>query len=229
MWFLQSYYVALWLSTEFDSVILEFRQNNVRKKGLLNTQEGRRMNKGDSIANLILFFLLFAPYRVRCSIKAVSNAIVDYVNESKPLDDGINGSTSPRRFVWLESSFVGTKPIDSPGTPDTPTVIMTSASRQLAGTESGSSSSIGGGSSTTGRPRNVFRFEDDHHHHHHPSSMSRTGGGSAAGTAAAASAVSPLSHDSTLTSSSAKNNGTSTTNSSTYNPYHSRNGEYLLT
>lgn len=46
--------------------------------------------------------------RVRSSIKAVSNAIVDYVNETKPLDEGINGRTSPRRrMVWLESSFVG--------------------------------------------------------------------------------------------------------------------------
>lgn len=63
--------------------------------------------------------------RVRSSIKEVSNAIVDYVNETKPLDEGINGRASPRRgLVWLESSFVGTKPIDSPGTPDTPSVVM---------------------------------------------------------------------------------------------------------
>jgi hypothetical protein len=34
------------------------------------------------------------------------------VNETKPLDEGINGRASPRRgLVWLESSFVGTKPI----------------------------------------------------------------------------------------------------------------------
>jgi len=66
-------------------------------------------------------------YRVRSSIKEVSNAIVDYVNETKPLDDGINGRASPRRgLIWLESSFVGTKPIDSPGTPDTPSVMMSS-------------------------------------------------------------------------------------------------------
>ncbi|ODM98310.1 hypothetical protein Ocin01_08378 [Orchesella cincta] len=63
--------------------------------------------------------------RVRSSIKEVSNAIVDYVNETKPLDDGMNGRASPRRgLVWLESSFVGTKPIDSPGTPDTPSTFM---------------------------------------------------------------------------------------------------------
>lgn len=53
----------------------------------------------------------------------MSNAICDYVDELKPLDEqGMNGGrSSPRRgFVWLESSFVGTKPIDSPSTPDTP-------------------------------------------------------------------------------------------------------------
>jgi len=67
-------------------------------------------------------------FRVRSSIKEVSNAIVDYVNETKPLDDGMNGRASPRRgLIWLESSFVGTKPIDSPGTPDKPSVIMTSS------------------------------------------------------------------------------------------------------
>lgn len=66
-------------------------------------------------------------FRVRSSIKEVSNAIVDYVNETKPLDDGMNGRASPRRgFVWLESSFVGTKPIDSPGTPDTPSTFISS-------------------------------------------------------------------------------------------------------
>jgi hypothetical protein len=68
--------------------------------------------------------------RVRSSIKAVSNAIVDYVNESKPLDDGTNGRISPRRgLVWLESSFVGTKPIDSPETPDTPCVVIPTSRR----------------------------------------------------------------------------------------------------
>lgn len=37
----------------------------------------------------------------------------------------MNGRASPRRgFVWLESSFVGTKPIDSPSTPDTPSQFI---------------------------------------------------------------------------------------------------------
>ncbi|XP_035705443.1 uncharacterized protein LOC110846990 isoform X1 [Folsomia candida] len=73
--------------------------------------------------------------RVRSSIKAVSNAIVDYVNETKPLDEGINGRTSPRRrMVWLESSFVGTKPLDSPGTPDTtPSSVIMSHHHNLSG------------------------------------------------------------------------------------------------
>ncbi len=60
---------------------------------------------------------------MRSSIKEVSNAICDYVDELKPLDEReMNGGrASPRRgLVWLESSFVGTKPIDSPSTPDTP-------------------------------------------------------------------------------------------------------------
>lgn len=62
---------------------------------------------------------------MRSSIKEVSNAIIDYVNETKPLDEGINGRASPRRgLIWLESSFVGTKPIDSPGTPDTTSLVM---------------------------------------------------------------------------------------------------------
>jgi len=51
------------------------------------------------------------------------------VNESKPLDEGINGRSSPRKgFVWLESSFVGTKPIDSPGSTE-PHALMLSSHR----------------------------------------------------------------------------------------------------
>lgn len=82
------------------------------------------------ISHLLHFYfilLLLIFFRVRSSIKEVSNAIVDYVNETKPLDDGMNGGASPRRgMVWLESSFVGTKPIDSPGTPDTPSTFISS-------------------------------------------------------------------------------------------------------
>ncbi|CAG7728961.1 unnamed protein product, partial [Allacma fusca] len=135
---------------------------------------------------------------VRSSIKEVSNAIVDYVNESKPLDDGINGGTSPRKgFVWLESSFVGTKPIDSPGTPDTPAMFMT-ANRQLPAHESGSSSSIG-------RPRHVFRFDDEHSSSFRETGFTRT---------------SPPQASKNDTALANTNNGSTFTT-----PYHSRNGK----
>jgi len=133
----------------------------------------------------------------------VSNAIVDYVNESKPLDDGTNGRVSPRRgLVWLESSFVGTKPIDSPETPDTPSVVMP-ASRRMDG-------------SIRNTPTAVFRYEDQSDSSATNNRMTkkekyeRDDG----------DVRSNLSNENDLTSPSNPNYTT---------PYLSRNGEFLMT
>lgn len=68
---------------------------------------------------------------IQTSIKEVTSAIVHYVSGLKPSTDGIDNqdnssqrssSVSPRgsqKLCWLESSFVGTKPLDSPETPVT--------------------------------------------------------------------------------------------------------------
>ncbi|XP_063235748.1 uncharacterized protein LOC134538369 [Bacillus rossius redtenbacheri] len=70
---------------------------------------------------------------VRTSIKEVTSAIVHYVSSAKggsgeALSPGDRPSPSPRsgsprgsgRLCWLESSFVGTRPLDSPETPSAP-------------------------------------------------------------------------------------------------------------
>ncbi|KAK8727318.1 hypothetical protein OTU49_009813, partial [Cherax quadricarinatus] len=62
---------------------------------------------------------------VHSSIKEVTSAIVHYCNESTPSPRASpRGSPrpegrapSPRRLVWVESSFVGSRPITSPETP----------------------------------------------------------------------------------------------------------------
>ncbi|XP_050297290.1 uncharacterized protein LOC126736792 [Anthonomus grandis grandis] len=62
---------------------------------------------------------------IQTSIKEVTSAIVHYVSGLKPSEDQENSrssSVSPRgsqKLCWLESSFVGTKPLDSPETPVT--------------------------------------------------------------------------------------------------------------
>uniref|UniRef100_A0AAR5PQ87 Uncharacterized protein n=1 Tax=Dendroctonus ponderosae TaxID=77166 RepID=A0AAR5PQ87_DENPD len=67
---------------------------------------------------------------IQTSIKEVTSAIVHYVSGLKPTEglDNQDGnsrrssSVSPRgsqKLCWLESSFVGTKPLDSPETPVT--------------------------------------------------------------------------------------------------------------
>lgn len=65
---------------------------------------------------------------IQTSIKEVTSAIVHYVSGLKPSVEDVDGSSrrsssvSPRgsqKLCWLESSFVGTKPLDSPETPVT--------------------------------------------------------------------------------------------------------------
>ncbi|CAG9772900.1 unnamed protein product [Ceutorhynchus assimilis] len=67
---------------------------------------------------------------IQTSIKEVTSAIVHYVSGLKPTSDNYDqdnvsrrsSSVSPRgsqKLCWLESSFVGTKPLDSPETPVT--------------------------------------------------------------------------------------------------------------
>lgn len=80
---------------------------------------------------------------VHSSIKEVTSAIVHYCNESTPSPRASpRGSPrpegprapSPRRLVWVESSFVGSRPITSPETPTSSTHAITPTS-QLNGHE----------------------------------------------------------------------------------------------
>jgi len=57
---------------------------------------------------------------VRSSIKEVTSAIVHYVNEKNLSPARPGRSPSPRGSktrLWVESSFVGSRPIDQPETP----------------------------------------------------------------------------------------------------------------
>ncbi|XP_063702704.1 putative mediator of RNA polymerase II transcription subunit 26 [Culicoides brevitarsis] len=51
---------------------------------------------------------------IKDEIKEVTSAIVHYVNDQR---NSRSRSTSPSQRCWLESSFVGTKPLESPQTP----------------------------------------------------------------------------------------------------------------
>lgn len=53
---------------------------------------------------------------IQSSIKEVTSAIVHYVNDQTNRHSR-SRSTSPSQRCWLESSFVGTRPLDSPQTP----------------------------------------------------------------------------------------------------------------
>ncbi|XP_071523355.1 uncharacterized protein [Panulirus ornatus] len=74
---------------------------------------------------------------VHSSIKEVTSAIVHYCNEStpsprasprgSPRPDG--RAPSPRRLVWVESSFVGSRPITSPETPTSSSHAITPTSQ----------------------------------------------------------------------------------------------------
>lgn len=57
---------------------------------------------------------------IQSSIKEVTSAIVHYVSGLEPANGDIDRQPSPRssqKLYWLESSFVGTKPVESPQTP----------------------------------------------------------------------------------------------------------------
>ncbi|KAJ0180966.1 hypothetical protein K1T71_003051 [Dendrolimus kikuchii] len=61
-----------------------------------------------------------ASEEIQTSIKEVTSAIVHYVSGLEPANGDIDTQPSPRssqKLYWLESSFVGTKPLDSPQTP----------------------------------------------------------------------------------------------------------------
>lgn len=70
---------------------------------------------------------------VHSSIKEVTSAIVHYCKETssprpspRTSPNPANRDSSPRRFVWVESSFVGSRPINSPETPTTGNTSLTS-------------------------------------------------------------------------------------------------------
>jgi len=148
--------------------------------------------------------------RVITSIKEVSNAIVDYVNESKPLDDGMNGASPRRGLVWLESSFVGTKPIDSEVAPS---VVIPTTPR--TGTTSPSRPDLVYGQNAK---KTLFRPSDAEERERSSDSPQTSGRES----------TSPVA---IVTKSPGPPNSTPPappTNAPTTTPYSSRNGEYLL-
>ncbi|XP_045505510.1 serine/arginine repetitive matrix protein 2 isoform X2 [Colias croceus] len=61
-----------------------------------------------------------ASEEIQTSIKEVTSAIVHYVSGLEPANGDADPDVSPRssqKLYWLESSFVGTKPLESPQTP----------------------------------------------------------------------------------------------------------------
>ncbi|XP_050663903.1 uncharacterized protein LOC126964681 [Leptidea sinapis] len=62
-----------------------------------------------------------ASEEIQTSIKEVTSAIVHYVSGLEPangdLDDRHPSPRSSQKLCWVESSFVGTKPLESPQTP----------------------------------------------------------------------------------------------------------------
>ncbi|XP_059060297.1 uncharacterized protein LOC131853430 [Achroia grisella] len=61
-----------------------------------------------------------ASEEIQSSIKEVTSAIVHYVSGLEPANGDLDSQPSPRssqKLYWLESSFVGTKPLESPQTP----------------------------------------------------------------------------------------------------------------
>ncbi|XP_026324209.1 proline-rich protein 36 isoform X3 [Hyposmocoma kahamanoa] len=61
-----------------------------------------------------------ASEEIQSSIKEVTSAIVHYVSALEPANGDVDRQPSPRssqKLYWLESSFVGTKPLESPQTP----------------------------------------------------------------------------------------------------------------
>ncbi|XP_048006015.1 serine/arginine repetitive matrix protein 2 [Leguminivora glycinivorella] len=59
-----------------------------------------------------------ASEEIQTSIKEVTSAIVHYVSGLEPANgDADKSPRSSQKLFWLESSFVGTKPLDSPQTP----------------------------------------------------------------------------------------------------------------
>ncbi|OWR44100.1 hypothetical protein KGM_213153 [Danaus plexippus plexippus] len=61
-----------------------------------------------------------AAEEIQTSIKEVTSAIVHYVSGLEPANGDVERQPSPRssqKLYWLESSFVGTKPLESPQTP----------------------------------------------------------------------------------------------------------------
>ncbi|KYB24947.1 hypothetical protein TcasGA2_TC031456 [Tribolium castaneum] len=82
----------------------------------------------ERLANSLLQPQQASP-EIQTSIKEVTSAIVHYVSGLKPTEseESRSRSTSPRgssqKLCWLESSFVGIKPLDSPQTPQPPTSL----------------------------------------------------------------------------------------------------------
>ncbi|XP_001973943.2 uncharacterized protein LOC6548598 isoform X1 [Drosophila erecta] len=64
---------------------------------------------------------------IQSSIKEVTSAIVHFVNDQQQSQHPHSRSTSPNARCWLESSFVGTRTLDSPQTP-----VMDNNSPELA-------------------------------------------------------------------------------------------------
>lgn len=88
---------------------------------------------------------------IQSSIKEVTSAIVHYVNDQTNRHSR-SRSTSPSQRCWLESSFVGTKPLDSPQTPmidgnsssSGQVVVLQQSSQQITISSNGGSTVVAG-------------------------------------------------------------------------------------
>lgn len=84
---------------------------------------------------------------IQSSIKEVTSAIVHYVNDQTNRHSR-SRSTSPSQRCWLESSFVGTKPLDSPQTPmidgnsSSSQVVVLQQTQQITISSSNNSSTV---------------------------------------------------------------------------------------
>uniref|UniRef100_A0A1A9X077 MYND-type domain-containing protein n=1 Tax=Glossina brevipalpis TaxID=37001 RepID=A0A1A9X077_9MUSC len=92
---------------------------------------------------------------IQTSIKEVTSAIVHYVNDQT--NQQRSRSTSPNsRKCWLESSFVGTRPLDSPQTPIIENTTFTTAVAAAAAASLLSTTNIASAATTTNNNNNNF-------------------------------------------------------------------------
>ncbi|XP_050100186.1 uncharacterized protein LOC126580900 isoform X4 [Anopheles aquasalis] len=116
------------------------QQQEEQQHTISNKHQHQRPTKDESVVT---------P-EIQSSIIEVTSAIVHYVNDQTNRHSR-SRSTSPSQRCWLESSFVGTRPLDSPQTP----MIENS--------------------SVLGSTHHSQQQHHHQHHHHHPTQQTTAG------------------------------------------------------